>query len=67
MRKRRLDVVQQRGLVVVYDDVIVGEFTASLLVEDQVIVELKTVAALAMYTCRNARTICVRRASPSGC
>ena len=41
MRKPGLDIVQQRGIVVFYDDVIVGEYTADLIVEDQVIVELK--------------------------
>jgi GxxExxY protein len=46
IRKCGLGAVQQRGIVVFYDDVIVGEFTADLLVEDQVIVELKVVAAL---------------------
>jgi GxxExxY protein len=56
MRKRGLGVVQQRGIVVFYDDVIVGEFTADLLVEDQVIVELKVVGALGdvhLPQCRN--------------
>jgi GxxExxY protein len=50
----RLGVVQQRGIVVLYDDVIVGEYTADLL--DQVIVELKLVAALSdahLPQCRN--------------
>jgi GxxExxY protein len=46
MRKCGLGFVQQRGIVVFYDDVIVGEFTADFLVEDQVIVELQVVAAL---------------------
>jgi GxxExxY protein len=46
IRKCGLGAVQQRGIVVLYDGVIVGEFTADLLVEDQVIVELKVVAAL---------------------
>jgi GxxExxY protein len=46
MRKCGLGAVQQRGIVVRYDDVIVGELTADLLVEDQVIVELKVVGAL---------------------
>jgi GxxExxY protein len=46
MRKCGLGVVQQRGIVVFYDDVIVGEYAADLLVEDQVIVELKVVGAL---------------------
>jgi GxxExxY protein len=56
MRKCGLGVVQQRGIVVFYDDVIVGEFTADLLVEDQVIVELKVVAGLSdvhLPQCRN--------------
>jgi GxxExxY protein len=56
MRKCGLGVVQQRGIVVLYDDVIVGEFTADLLIEDQVIVELKVVGALSdvhVPQCRN--------------
>jgi GxxExxY protein len=56
MRKSGLSVVQQRGLVVLYDDEIVGEFTADLIVEDQVIVELKVVSALSdihVPQCRN--------------
>jgi GxxExxY protein len=56
MRKCGLLVVQQRGIVVLYDDVIVGEYSADLLVEDQVIVELKVVAALGdvhVAQCRN--------------
>ena len=56
VRKCGLGVVQQRGIVVFYDDVIVGEFTADLLVEDQVIVELKVVGALTdahLPQCRN--------------
>jgi GxxExxY protein len=46
MRKRGLGAVQQRGIVVFCDDLIVGEYTADFLVEDQVIVELKVVGAL---------------------
>ena len=46
MRKCGLGVARQRGIVVCYDDVIVGEYTADLLVEDQVIVELKVAGAL---------------------
>jgi GxxExxY protein len=56
MRKCGLSAVQQRGIVVLYDNVIVGEYTADLLVEDQVIVELKVVAALSdvhLPQCRN--------------
>jgi GxxExxY protein len=56
MGKCGLGVVQPRGIVVFYDDEIVGEFTADLLVEDQVIVELKVVGALSnvhVPRCRN--------------
>ncbi len=52
----RLGTIQQRGVVVIYDGVVVGEFTADLLVEDRVIVELKVVAALSdvhLPQCRN--------------
>jgi GxxExxY protein len=56
MRKSGLVVVQQRGIVVFYDDMIVGEYTADLVVEDQVIIEPKVVAALPhvhIPQCRN--------------
>ena len=56
MRKSRIGVVQQRGIVVFYDGLIVGEYTADLLVEDQVIVELKVVGSLGdvhIPQCRN--------------
>jgi GxxExxY protein len=51
-----LGVVQQRGVVVLYDDMIVGDFTAELIVEDQVIIELKVSGALSdmhVPQCRN--------------
>ena len=56
MQKSGLGVVQQRGIVVLCGDAIVGEITADLLVEDQVIVELKVVAGLGdvhVPQCRN--------------
>jgi GxxExxY protein len=56
MRKSGLGVAQQRGIVVFYDEVIVGGCTADLIVEDQVIVELKVVCALSdvhVPQCRN--------------
>ena len=56
MRKSGPGVVQQRGIVVFYDGVIVGEYTADLIVEDQVIVELKVLLALSdahVPQCRN--------------
>jgi GxxExxY protein len=39
-------VVQQYGLTVQYDGVVVGAYAADLLVEDEVLVELKAVKAL---------------------
>jgi GxxExxY protein len=46
IRKSGFGVIQQRAIVVFYDDVIVGEYTADLMVEEQVIVELNVVGAL---------------------
>ena len=56
MRKCGLAVVQQRGIVVFYERTVVGEYTADLLVEEQVIIELKVVHALSdshIPQCRN--------------
>ena len=44
--KSGLKVTQQYPMQIKYDGVIVGEYTADLLIEDQVIVELKTVKEL---------------------
>jgi GxxExxY protein len=46
LRKSGLAVAQQRSVIVRYDGVIVGEYTPDLLVEDAVLVELKTAKAL---------------------
>ena len=46
LRKAGLSVLQQHGLKVYYDNVVVGEYVADLLVEDEVIVELKAIRAL---------------------
>jgi GxxExxY protein len=46
LRKAGLAVVQQQGLEVHYDGVLVGEFQVDLLVEDRVLVELKAVAGI---------------------
>ncbi len=43
LRKSGLEVGQQYSIKVKYNNIIVGEFTADLLVEKQVLVELKTV------------------------
>ena len=44
--KRGLTVAQQYPITVMYDDVIVGEFVADVLVEDRVLIELKAVSDL---------------------
>jgi GxxExxY protein len=46
MRKLGLSVVQQHDIQVHYDGIVVGEFAADLLIEECVLVELKTVKAL---------------------
>ena len=46
LTKDGLRVEQQKGLEVWYDGVVVGNFAADLLVEGQVLVELKSVKAL---------------------
>jgi GxxExxY protein len=46
LRKAGLSVAQQHGITVRYDHIIVGEYTADMLVEDAVVVELKALKAL---------------------
>jgi GxxExxY protein len=46
MRTRGLTVVQQRSIVVTYNDIVVGEYITDLLVEDRIMIELKVVKAL---------------------
>ena len=46
LRKAGLLVSQQHAMVVRYDGVLVGEYTADLLVEEIIVVELKAVKAL---------------------
>jgi GxxExxY protein len=46
LRKAGLRVDQQRGIRVEYDGICVGHFVADLLVDDQVVVELKAVQEL---------------------
>jgi GxxExxY protein len=46
LRKTGLSVQQQHPIVVHYDGVVVGDFAADLLVDGQVLVELKAVKAL---------------------
>jgi GxxExxY protein len=46
LRKSGLTAAQQRGLSVLYDNVIVGEYNVDLLVENDLMVELKAVPAV---------------------
>jgi GxxExxY protein len=46
LRKAGLGVVQQRGITVIYDGIVVGEYFVDLLVDNLLLVELKTVRAL---------------------
>ena len=46
LRKTSLAVEQQREIKVLYDGIVVGEYIADLLVEGQVLVEIKAVRAL---------------------
>jgi len=46
IRKAGLKVQQQQSLTVKYDDVVVGDFAADLLVDDRVLVELKAAKGL---------------------
>jgi GxxExxY protein len=46
LRLTGLSVAQQRGYDVVYKDVLVGHYVADLIVEDQLVVELKVARAL---------------------
>jgi GxxExxY protein len=46
-------VAQQHGITVRYDDIVVGEYTADILVEGVVVVELKAVRTLdSVHTAR---------------
>jgi GxxExxY protein len=56
IRKIGLDVSQQYPIQVIYDESVVGDFAADLLVDDTVLVELETVRELDQYhiaQCRN--------------
>jgi GxxExxY protein len=46
LRKAGLGVAQQYEITVRYDDIVVGEYVADLLVEDAIIVELKAAKSL---------------------
>src|SRR5438552_173687 len=45
LRKQGLRVEQQKAIKVIYDGVVVGDYTADLLVEESVIVEIKVAKA----------------------
>jgi GxxExxY protein len=46
LRKARLEVRQQSPVIVYYDGLVVGEYVADLLVENEILVELKAVKTL---------------------
>jgi GxxExxY protein len=46
LQKRGLTVFQQRGIGILYDGIIVGEYCVDLLVQARLLVELKTAKAL---------------------
>jgi GxxExxY protein len=46
LRLAGLTVAQQQGITVIYDNVVVGEYSVDLLVEQTIIVELKAIKAL---------------------
>ncbi len=46
MRKCRLEVKQQFPITVYYDGIVAGEYVADLLVENDILIELKAVKAL---------------------
>ncbi len=46
LRKRGVAVTQQRGITITYDGTVVGQYFVDLLVEEALLVELKTVKAL---------------------
>ena len=67
LRKAGLVVAQQRGVTVVYDEVVVGTYAVDLLVEDRVIVELKAVRALDSVHQAQCLNYLVPRACRSAC
>ena len=46
LRKQGLEVAQQSGITVYYDGIVAGEYIADLLVENEILVELKAVKSL---------------------
>jgi GxxExxY protein len=46
VRKKNLTVTRQHGMTVMYDGIVCGEYFVDLLVEDTLLVELKTANAL---------------------
>jgi GxxExxY protein len=48
LRKQGLKAEEQKSVTVRYDDEIVGEFKADILVEDEIIVELKSIRNLSV-------------------
>ncbi len=66
-RWRGLSIVQQKGIIVRYKDIVVGEYAADLLVQNRILVELKVVKALTdlhaaqcqNYVCATGMPVCL--------
>jgi len=61
LRRRGLKVEQQKPVTVWYHDTVVGEYVCDLLVEDKVLVELKSVRQL--VDAHHAQILCYLRAT----
>ncbi|HEY7687875.1 MAG TPA: GxxExxY protein, partial [Dongiaceae bacterium] len=46
LRKNGMQVVQQHSIAVTYDNIVVGDYVADMLIENRVLIEVKAVRAL---------------------
>jgi len=46
LRSHSFQVVQEKPIAVIYDNIVVGDFKADLLIDDRIIVELKAIETL---------------------
>ncbi len=52
--EKRLDVKQQHPIKVFYKNRIIGEYIADLLIENKILIELKTIKGITKFISRNA-------------
>src|SRR4051794_39064370 len=64
---RKIEAVSQAGLSVMYKGLCVGEYSADILVEDLLVIELKCADRLSNHTRRNASTISRHRTGAYAC